>query len=274
MRYWALLYAAMLLSSFRASGASSTSPSEDLHHAAMLRRAEVSILGESALLDRDSGRVYWEGGSSNTLYESLIPKLDQYGAEHAQAAVLSTLITLAFLGVLAGWTRHALEQNPTWMTTASSSATGTIAAIISAIVTVLQFTILRMPTIHNRWLVAASVALYFLESYNCSTHRYLTNAITSTEELEVYIDKLREEQPIVSWQVITYHFERRKIFALPSLVSTWIRRARLKESLGVLEDIPQTKNCRSMFPFTRKVISHKGTAFYDYGGYVVGKSPI
>jgi hypothetical protein len=256
---------ALLLSSLRLTGASSAT-SEDLHHAAMLRRAEVSILGESALLDRDSGRVYWEGGSSNTLYESLVPTLDKYGAEHAQAAILSALITLAFLGVLAGWTRHALDHQ-TWMTTAGS-ATGTTASIVSAIVTVLQFTILRMPTMQNRWLVAASIALYFLESYNCSTRRFLTNSMTSTEELEAYIDKLREEQPIVAWNVITYHFERRKIFALTSLLRTWIRKGRRGKNLGVLEDIPRTKKCRSMFPFTRKVISHVGTSFYQYGGYV------
>ena len=33
----------------------------DHHHAAMLTRAEASILGESALLDRETGRVFWEG---------------------------------------------------------------------------------------------------------------------------------------------------------------------------------------------------------------------
>ena len=40
----------------------------DANHAAMLGRVEASIMGESALID-ETGRVYWEGGSSSTLYE-------------------------------------------------------------------------------------------------------------------------------------------------------------------------------------------------------------
>ena len=40
---------------------SSTKSADDLHHAAMLTRSEASILGESALIDRETGRVFWEG---------------------------------------------------------------------------------------------------------------------------------------------------------------------------------------------------------------------
>jgi hypothetical protein len=74
-------------------------------------RIEASIFGESALIDRETGRVYWEcGGITNTLYESFAPKLDQFGAEHAQATLLTLVITLAFLSVLSGWLQKGINS--------------------------------------------------------------------------------------------------------------------------------------------------------------------
>jgi hypothetical protein len=231
--------------------------SDDGSHAAMLGRVEASIMGESALIDRETGRVYWEGGSSNTLYESLAPKLDQYGAEHVKAALLTGLITLAFIGILAGWMRRAIEQ-------ADLNHPSSRWLVVSMMFTVLEWTILRLPKLENKWLVLASVALYFLESYNCSTRRFLANAISSTTELEEYIESLRREQPVVQWKARSFHYEKRKIFALASVFRSLLRKS--KQQVTDLDHglIPRTRNSAPIFPFTKRVLTHEATATYQY----------
>jgi hypothetical protein len=221
-------------------------------HAAMIGRIEASIMGESALIDRETGRVYWEGGSSNTLYESLAPRLDQYGAEHAKAAILTGLITLAFIGVLVGWIRKLMEQ--------SNFNANSHHAVMAIVWVILEWTILRFPRLENKWLILATLVLYGLESYNCSTRRFLANAISSPDEVEVFIEKLRKEQPIVTWKVKSYHYEQRKIFqALPRPLRKYTN---LQNSVD--EILPPRRNTPPMFPFTKKVVSHQATASYQF----------
>jgi hypothetical protein len=223
----------------------------------MLGRVEASIMGESALIDRETGRVYWEGGSSNTLYESMAPKLDQYGAEHAKAALLTGLITLAFIGVLTGWIRRAIDQSDLH---ASSNS-----LMLSIFFTSLEWTILRLPRIENKSLVLASVALYFLESYNCSTRRFLANAISGPTEVEEYIESLRREHPVVTWKVKSFHYERRMLFALATFFRSLLHNVKQDTDLDSM--IPRTKNTSPMFPFTKKVITNEAITAYQYERY-------
>ncbi|CAJ1958526.1 unnamed protein product [Cylindrotheca closterium] len=229
----------------------------DESHAAMLGRVEASIMGESALIDRETGRVYWEGGSgSTTLFESFGPKMDQYGLDHAQTALFTGLITLAFLGVLAGWMRQLLDQ---W-----ALNTNTQSAPMNLMFRIVTWTILRLPRIENRWLVIASIALYLIESYCCGTRYYLANALSSQEELEEYINQLRIENPVVTWNVSSFHFEKRKIFALSDFLRSLKRK--LSWQADAVDMVLAHKNRKSMFPFTKKVVTHRATATYQYNG--------
>eukprot|EP00980_Cylindrotheca_fusiformis_P008000 scaffold1706_cov116-Cylindrotheca_fusiformis.AAC.3 len=227
----------------------------DESHAAMLGRIEASILGESALVDRETGRVYWEGGGSSTLYETFGPKIDQYGLDHMQTALLTGLITLVFIGVLAGWLRRLLDQS-------NLSASSTDSFVLSSLLTAANWTIMRLPKIENRWLVIVSVALYFLESYHCSTRYYLANALSSPTELEEYINRLREEKPVVTWKVSSFHYEKRRMFSLSQYIRALQRK--LARDKDVLDIIPRPKNCKNSFPFTKKVVTHQASATYKY----------
>jgi hypothetical protein len=242
--------------------------SSDESHAAMLGRVESSIMGECALIDRETGRVYWEGGSSSTLYETFGPKLDQYGVDHVQTVLLTVFITLAFLGVLSAWLRRILDQS-TFLTSSES-------LFLSFLLTAANWIIMRLPRIENKWLVMVSVALYFLESYNCSTRYYLANAISSPQELEAYIESLRQEKPVVTWKVTSFHYELRKIFALSSVVRSFGQKIRDSAITSKNHDpsgngngermmLPsRTKNCKPKFPLTRKVVTHQAIAPYEY----------
>jgi hypothetical protein len=251
------LFFALIWNSIITMASSSQSPTRGFatptsDHAAMIGRIEASIMGESALIDRETGRVYWEGGSSNTLYESLAPRLGQYGAEHAKATILTGLITLASIGVLVGWIRKLMEQ--------SNFSANSHHVVVAALWVILEWTILRFPRLENRWLILTTIVLYGLESYNCSTRRFLANAISSPDEVEVFIEKLRKEQPIVNWKVRCYHHEKRKIFqALPRP---------LRENTNLENSVEENKtprrNTPPMFPFTKKVVSHQATASYQF----------
>ena len=149
-----------------------TSSGAALTSASTLSRVEATIMGESALIDRETGRVFWEGGASTTLTESIFAtKLDQFGAEHAQAALLTVFITIAFLGILGAWLRRILNVPSPVVTGESSSQ------IVNYFHLLLSYTLFRIPHPENKWLVGLTIALYLLESYNCNTRRFLANAI-------------------------------------------------------------------------------------------------
>jgi hypothetical protein len=234
-------------------GGSTANPSND--HAAMLGRIEASITGESALIDRETGRVFWEGGSSTTRWESLVPRLlDQYGVDHFKAAFLTGLLTLAIFGVISSCMRQLKESNP-------DPASQPI--IISFVWTLLEWTILRFPKIENKWLVLITIILYLLESYNCSTRRFLANAISSPSGVEEYIEQMRKEPPVVTWKVQTFHYERRSLLPLHKMC----RRFFNKNSSA--EEILAPKNSPPIFLFTKRVISHSATATYEFKRYDV-----
>jgi hypothetical protein len=248
-------------------------------------RIEASIFGESALIDRETGRVYWEcGGITNTLYESFAPKLDQFGAEHAQATLLTLVITLAFLSVLSGWLQKGI--NSYYYNNGPSLTSQTL----SVLIILAEWTILKIPKIENKWLVLISLILYFLESYNCSTRCYLANAVSSSTELDTYIDGLRREQPIVSWKVKTFHYELRRLFAVTRIIRLLARS--LKKAGNTPKDeegessssssssssslssfssqtplqfaLPKKPASRQASIFTRKVITNEVSETYQY----------
>mmetsp|Transcript_5221 Transcript_5221/g.11563 ORF Transcript_5221/g.11563 Transcript_5221/m.11563 type:complete len:406 (-) Transcript_5221:570-1787(-) len=236
-------------------------------------RVEASIFGESALIDRETGRVFWECGNSNTLYESVTPKLDQYGVEHVQATFLTLIITLAFLSVLSGWLQRAI--NSYYNSSLSTKS-------LSFLILLAECTILKLPKIENKWLVLASLALYFVESYNCSTRYFLANAMSSSTELDAYIDGLREEQPIVTWKVKSFHYELRRIFAITGMIRSLFRS--IKKS-GTVQELPtststsalpslppfdlglsrkRARHTAPIFLITRKIVTNEASSSYKY----------
>eukprot|EP00536_Pseudo-nitzschia_multiseries_P000614 jgi/Psemu1/179139/e_gw1.7.39.1 len=239
-------------------------------------RVEASIFGESALIDRETGRVYWECGNSNTLYESLTPKLDQYGVEHIQATILTIIVTLAFLGVLSGWLQRAIDSSYN-----SSLPTQSLAILIL----MAEWTILKLPKIENKWLVLASVILYFVESYTCSTRQFLANAMSSSTELDSYIDSLRNEEPIVTWKVRTFHYELRRIFALTGIIRSLFHSLKKSKTVQELPTSTSTlpsptplainlgfprksaRHTAPIFLLTRKVVTNEASATYQYADH-------
>jgi hypothetical protein len=229
-------------------------PDTDAYHSAMLGRIEASIMGESALIDRETGRVFWEGGSSLTLYESLVPRFETFGVEHAVATLLSVILLFGMVGLLVAWIRQ--------ITKGSDFPLDTPHPILASILwSVLVWT----PKVESKWLLITAIVIYFLESYNCPTRRFLTNAISSSSDLEAYVDSLRLENPIVTWKVKCFHYERRKIASLDSLIQSLRFRPVSNSSQQSSGDImaPPIKSA-PLWLLTKKVVTHQASAMYKY----------
>jgi TMEM151 family len=195
--------------------------SESQSSAPLGLRAIASVMGESAVVDNESGRILWEGGSSSTLAESIAPKLQSLlGIPHLKATILSTILWWA---AIAGVSRAISNQ--------LSSIFGTVTRpYIQTIILSFTRTLLRLPQLPI-WLVATTAMLYVAEALSCSTHRYLWHTV---DNAEAYIDRLRKELPKLEWKVRSYHYEH----SLASLVNMWL--AKLRTKAVAWDSVPQS----------------------------------
>jgi TMEM151 family len=151
-------------------------------------------MGESAVVDKETGRIFWEGGSSSTLAESIAPKLKSImGIPHLKATVLTAFLLFGAAGSMAEALRALLQAlfgdmpRPFCQT-----------AILS-----FTRTILLLPKL-PRWFVAVTGMLYLTEAYMCSTRTYLMHPVS---DVGAYIEQLRETPPVVQWKVRSFHYE-------------------------------------------------------------------
>eukprot|EP00521_Asterionellopsis_glacialis_P009331 CAMPEP_0195284334 /NCGR_PEP_ID=MMETSP0707-20130614/2569_1 /TAXON_ID=33640 /ORGANISM="Asterionellopsis glacialis, Strain CCMP134" /LENGTH=552 /DNA_ID=CAMNT_0040343661 /DNA_START=219 /DNA_END=1874 /DNA_ORIENTATION=+ len=237
----------------------------------MLSRLGASIMAESALVDKETARIYWEGGSTNTLSSSVNPYIS-IGVRHVKATILSCFLLMAFLSFVSNH-RILHDQLPLLVAKAASSKQFTSWSA-TVLLFVLEWTILKIPKF-DKWFVMTILVLYLVESYTCSTHQYLSHAIssslsgpstTSTNNpnnsggVEDFIESLRNQSPIVTWKVRSFHYERRKLVALFPALKQIVQRIVRKSHLPDDDLGPITPS----FLFTKKVVTHKHEGVYQY----------
>lgn len=220
----------------------------------MMGQVGASIMGESALVDKETGRVLWEGGTT-TLSASLAPILD-YGIKHVRATLLTGILLLALVGSIVARIRCSLFAQ-------DASSTDSRSWLVTALLFVADWTVLRVPQVNGNLLIAA-IVLYLLESYTCSTRRYLANALSSPVEVEEHIERLREEPPVVTWKVRCFHYERRKWLSILSYLSVIVKFLTLKREEEQIDDLVQSSVQPSPWLFTRKVVTHQAVSNYNY----------
>ena len=123
--------------------------------------------------------------------------------------------------------------------------------------------------------------MYLVEAYTCSTRRYLTNAIQSPNEVEEYLEQLRQEPPVVTWKVRCFHYARPYWLAFistaRSIFKTMFRRKPAPDNNtqlllpkstskpkddGAIVERPDVSG-----PFKRKVVSHEASVNYTFGSF-------
>jgi hypothetical protein len=219
----------------------------------MMGQVGASIMGESALVDKETGRVLWEGGTT-TLSASLGPILPS-SMKHARATVLTGIIILAIIGSIVARIRHALFAGDTSVGDAKSWP-------VNCLLFLADWTVLRFPQVNGKLLTAA-IVLYILEAYTCSTRRYLANAISTPVELEAYVERLRQEPPVVTWKVRCFHYERRRWISILSYLSVIVKFLTLKREEERIDLEPSSVE-PSPWIFTRKVVTNQAVSHFNY----------
>jgi hypothetical protein len=130
------------------------------------RTLESSLIGESALIDRETGRVLWEGGARSTVTASVAPKLSELGFSHLKASVLSAVLILGILGYLSKYLQRKIH-----LSTATSASPRLLPEwvplrLVAYGLTLLGWTLFRAPVL-DTWILICVLVLYLLEAYNC-----------------------------------------------------------------------------------------------------------
>jgi hypothetical protein len=228
------------------------------------QRAISAVMGESAVVDKETGRIYWEGGSSNTLVESIAPKVRSViGIPHVKATLLSILLLLAVGGTVSQLVRDWLPSMRA-MADLNTDGRHRATAIPATFVLMALHALLILPKV-PRWFLIIVVTLYFIEAYTCSTHKYLLHIV---DDAESYIEQLRDQLPIVEWKVRSFHFEN--YVAVPFQLV----RERLQQLLQLLSLSSVESSNNAVIPDTHqpsfpsllhwKRVTHSATGYYNY----------
>jgi hypothetical protein len=219
------------------------------------------ILGESSIVDKESGRVFWQGGKQS-LFHSTVGHSYLSSREgilrHVRATILSCIIWISAIRNIAEWLLNhpslALENViDKLMTVSTLKKIGNIARRIARILLVcLAF----LPTF-NRMFVITIIGLYLLESYSCSTRKFLDNSLSSPEEIQVYMESLRQHEPCIKWEIRCFHHEKRK----------WISRLLLVDLMNWTRQVigGTDENNNPIYKpilLTKKVITNRATDHY------------
>lgn len=212
----------------------------------IMDKIAASVMGESALIDKESGRIFWEGGSTSTIHASIAPFLGDLGLRHLKGTALSVLLLFAALSLLARYLRGRI---------AGCEPTGWPMIVLLAVI---RLTILKVPKFDN-WFLMTTLVCYLLEASTCNTRRYLTNAISSPDGVEEYIERLRNENPIVTWKVRCFHYERRWLAFLlaPQLLFR-------NSDMSGDQDGDRSLGVAPSGLLTKKVVTHHAEATYKF----------
>ena len=267
-----------------------------------------NLLSESALMDKETNAIYWQGGGALTISNSLTkPYLTQKGVVHVKATILTIVLWLWVWGHVSRYLisryfsgdavvqggRTLLFSLPFISTTASSGDDTTkmiinpiLNRIASFLTPIVQFVLLllhsllylRLPEYSTK-VITTTIILYLLEAYNCSTRRYLSNGMNAPSEVESYLEKIRTVEPMVTWKVRCFHYEKRELWkSWKGLIeSYWMMKKKNQEGVEI-GGSGMSKNLSSSLatsseafaespPFwmARKVVTHQAVSTYKFG---------
>ncbi|KAL7484371.1 hypothetical protein ACHAW6_010004 [Cyclotella cf. meneghiniana] len=247
------------------------------------------LLAESALMDKETNAIYWQDvETSDILSTSLTrPYLTQRGVVHVRATVLFAVLWLWVWGNVSRYIcRRYFERRQSNFGSALdklSSSNPILRAFLAIVKPILRFLLLLThallylrPPPYPPELLATTLGLYLLESYGCSTRRYLSHAVNAPKELMEYLESLRSAEPVVKWKVRCFHYEEREVWKwilnggggflrfLLGFMGRSTSGGRVEER-GIEMDV--TKLGKKNVPpwMTKKVITHQAVGTYKYG---------
>lgn len=165
-------------------------PSQKAHLQSLPKVAP--LLGECAIIDKETGRVYWQGGEQS-LFDAIVGhtylKNKAGVARHVRATTYSCILWISVIKYLA---RRVLTD----INTHSNLLDGVLSneriwRVVRYATNILRFFLVCLtclPKFHRSFLLAILI-FYFIESYTCSTRKYLSNVLLP-ENIESYLVRL------------------------------------------------------------------------------------
>lgn len=216
-------------------------------------QAEISVMGESALIDKETGRLFWEGGSSSTLVESTESKVKSHvGIEHLRATILTGTLLMAVLGYLS-FQIHDRLNSWTILDTNSSPSRMIAGVCLSLFKMMLQYVPKSNPAF-----VFVVYFLYMAESFSCSTKTYLRNAVYGPIAIESYLREMKNVRPVVEWKVRCFHYSARRWFIPFKAITDAM------SSVQPATPVTSGKATILSFLFRRKIISSVNKGCFHY----------
>jgi len=221
-------------------------------------------VGQSALVDKETGRIYWQsGGPSITSRDVFGPKSWLSTTHHVKAMVLSTLLWTCLITTLI--VQRLWDYLYTLFTNRQALWTERSRPILTQMYTILISILLliikpkfRVITC-NPVVITIIYAAYLYESFFCSTRRYFKNMVSQAEVQHV-METLREAKPKVIWTIRCYHYEETR---KPKWKGT------LQQQEAETLTVTRTKLSPPITTKGRKrVETHYASKQYDYGRYV------
>ena len=164
-----------------------------------LPKIPTHLIGESALIDKETGQVYWQGGKRDT--QSLLSPTnslstnDNITTYHLKSSLLTGLLVLSLGSILLSWIRNYLSTRQT-----------NKLYYFFKICTILLYIIPLPKILHHPMIIATILLLYFIEAYNCNTRKYICNSM-DCYDFEKYMNDIEDAKPEVSWKVRCFHYD-------------------------------------------------------------------
>jgi len=183
-----------------------------------------NLLSESALMDKETNAIYWQGGSDIISTSLTKPYLTERGVLHVRATILSAILWLWIWGKVSRYLVSTYFESSSSSTTMlgqgqlftmafTNPLVQKVASILAPIIRFILLLIhsllyLRLPRYSPKFLMS-TILLYLIEAYSCSTRRYLSHALNAPTEVEAYLERMRVAKPVVKWKVRCFHYEDR-----------------------------------------------------------------
>jgi len=227
------------------------------------------LLGEAAIIDKESGRVYWQGGQQS-LFHSTVGhtyfKNKSGLSRHVRSTFYSCILWMSLVRFLA---QSILRNIQHLQSTIQSEKLRTFSRHMMRIVRIFLFVLASLPKFSRKFLFVIGL-FYLIESYTCSTRKYLQN-VSSPEDVESYLEAMKEQQPNVKWDIRCFHYEKRKVFCTLVMYDLWkfifgkLKRNKQEErgKIGGDEEfVPLSPSI-----FSKKVVTHQTSQFYKFNSW-------
>jgi hypothetical protein len=224
------------------------------------------ILGESALVDAETGQVYWQDTSRfrNTVEHAYWS--DRTGvSRHLKSTFLSLILWVAVIRFLVDLLQKTMSTDMYPLDAQLMIKKWSISNFIpqswnrglfigNKLDVACSFVIrcvLKVPQLIpkiNKHVISLVIILYLLEAYSCSTKIYLENTLTSPGEVTEYMENLRQQKPSVVWNVRCFHYENRRwlntlfLITLLSNVRNWLAMRKPNHNDSILFNVDKSAN--------------------------------